>query len=275
MTRAGTIPLSEIEWIKIHFNTRRRKSNKAGLQQLLTDTGGDLILNAAIFLWSGKPCCHLKADGVVKCKPDYGAWAISWDSPADFSVIAAPNNKANYMACVKCIIDGKKPIKMDYQPDMKYPCNRTAVGIKDGRFAYYCTEDNLEPEDLQERLFNAGWHDAIMMDGGGSACCMDSDGNGFAGDGRYIPFYLVVKLKGSKAVCPHSEPTKNIRKGSIGSGAKWVQWHLNQRGANLTVDGIFGSKSVEALIAFQKSVFTNPSDWDGICGPATRTKLKL
>lgn len=194
MTRAGTIPLSDIEWIKIHFNTRKRKSNKAGLKQLLTDTGGDLIMNAAIFLRSGNPCCHLKADGVVKCKPDYGTWAISWNEPADFSVIAAPNDKANYMACVKCVIASNK-VPMDYQPDMKYACNRTAVGVKEGRFCYYCTEDNLEPEDLQEILYDAGWDNAIMMDGGGSACCMDKDGSGFAGDGRYIPFYLVLKLK--------------------------------------------------------------------------------
>lgn len=195
MTRAGTVPLLDIEWIRIHFNTRRRKSSKAGLKLLLQDTGGDLIMNAAIFLKSGVPCCHLKADGVVKCRPEgYSAWAISWDAPTDFGVTVAPNGKANYMACVKCIIGGRK-VAMDYQPDMKYACNRTAVGTREGRFAYYATEDNLSPEQLQERLYAAGWDNAIMMDGGGSACCMDSDGNGFAGDGRYIPFYLVVKLK--------------------------------------------------------------------------------
>ena len=196
MTRAGTIPLSDIEWIRIHFNTKRRKSTKAGLRQLLSDSGGDLILNAAIFLKSGNPCCHLKADGVVKCKPDYTTWAISWNTPADFAVRAVPDTKyANYMACVKCVINGHPIEKMDYQPDMAYATNRTAVGVKDGRFAYYCTEDNLTPEALRDRLFAAGWSDAIMMDGGGSACCMDKAGSGFAGDGRYIPFYLAVKLK--------------------------------------------------------------------------------
>lgn len=275
MTRAGTYPLSDIEWIKVHFNTKKRKSNKAGLKQLLADTGGDLIMNAAIFLSNGKPCCHLKADGVVKCKPNYTAWGISWNESADFSVIQVPNSKANYMECVHAIIAGKKIDPMNYGKDMAYACNRTAVGMKDGRFAYYCTEDNLTPEGLRNRLLDAGWSDAIMMDGGGSACIMDKAGNGFAGDGRYIPFYLVVRLKCSKAVCPFTEPTKSIRKGSIGTGAKWVQWHLNQRGANLTVDGIFGSKSAESLIAFQKSVFTSPDDWDGICGSATRAKLKL
>jgi len=194
MTRAGTYPLSDIEWIKIHFNTKKRKSNKAGLKQLLIDSGGDLIMNAAIFLRSGAPCCHLKADGVVKCQPNYTAWAISWNTAEDFAVRSVPDNSANYMACVKCLVNGKKVV-MDYQPDMAYATNRTAVGVKDRKFAYYCTEDNLKPEQLQDRLYEAGWSDAIMMDGGGSACCMDKDGNGFAGDGRYIPFYLVLKLK--------------------------------------------------------------------------------
>ena len=194
MTRAGTIPLSDIEWIRIQFNTKRRKCTKSGLKQLLQDSGGDLIFNAAIFLRSGLPCCHLKADGEVKCKPEYTAWAISWNTPLDFCVRAVPDCCANYMACVKCLIAGNK-VPMDYQKDMAYACNRVAIGTKEGRFAYYATEDNLTPEQLQERLFDAGWDYAIMMDGGGSACCMDKDGNGFAGDGRYIPFYIVVKLK--------------------------------------------------------------------------------
>jgi hypothetical protein len=195
MTRAGTIPLSDIEWIQVHFNTKRRKSTKSGLQQLLADAGGDIIMNAAIFLRNGAPCCHLKADGVVKCQPSYTAWGISWNEASDFCVERVASGKRNYMECVHAIIGGKKIEPMNYGKDMAYACNRTAVGTKDGRFAYYCTEDNLTPEALRDRLFAAGWSDAIMMDGGGSACCMDKNGNGFAGDGRYIPFYLVVKLK--------------------------------------------------------------------------------
>lgn len=204
MTKAGTIPLSDIEWIRIHYNTKRRKCNKSGLKQLLKDSGGDLILNAAIFLKNGSACTHMKADGIVKHKPaGYSAWAISWTKPEDFCVEVAPNNKANYMACVKCIIDGKK-VDMDYQPDMKYPCNRVAIGMKDGMFAYYATETNMEPEELQHELYMQEWDWAIMMDGGGSACIMDKNGDGFAGDGRYIPFYIVVKLK-EKDIEPKGE----------------------------------------------------------------------
>lgn len=195
MTRAGYFPLSDIEWIHIHFNTKRRKNTKAGLQQLLKDTGGDLIVNAAIFLRNGTPCCHLKADGVVKCKPNYTAWGISWNEASDYCVERVANGKQNYMECVHAVIGGKKIDPMNYGKDMAYACNRTAVGVKGDCFAYYCTEDNLTPEALRDRLLVAGWSDAIMMDGGGSACFMDKAGNGFAGDGRYIPFYLAVKLK--------------------------------------------------------------------------------
>lgn len=195
MTRAGFIPLSDIGWIRIHLNAKKRKSTKAGLKQLLTDTGGDLIMNAAIFLRSGAPCCHLKVDGVVKCKPSYTAWGISWNEASDFCVERVANDKKNYMECVHAVIAGKKIDPMNYGKDMAYACNRTAVGVKDGCFAYYCTEDNLTPEKLRDRLFAAGWSDAIMMDGGGSACILDKDGNGFGGDGRYIPFYLVLKFK--------------------------------------------------------------------------------
>lgn len=205
MTRAGTIPLSSIERIQIYFNTKRYKSTTYNLKRILTETGGDFIMNAAIFLRSGKPCCHLKADGVVKCSPSYRAWAIAWNQAEDFEVATVPNTKANYMECVHAIINGKKIDPMNYGKDMAYRTHRTAVGTKEGRFAYYVTQDNLSPEMLRDRLFDAGWDNAIMMDGGGSTCFMDKDGKGFTGDGRYIPFFLVVHLKHDDAFEPKGE----------------------------------------------------------------------
>ena len=198
MTRAGTIPLSEIEWVKIYFNTRKLRSTTNNLKRMMTETGGDFIMNAAIFLRSGKPCCHLKSDGVVKCKPNYNAWGISWDEAGDFSVKRVPNSDRNYMECVHAIINGEKIARINYGKDMAYRTHRTAVGTKDGRFAYYVTQNNYSPEQLRDVLLAAGWDNAIMMYGGGSTCFMDSSGNGFTGDGRVIPFFLVVKLKPKK-----------------------------------------------------------------------------
>ena len=205
MTRAGTIPLSEIEWVKIYFNSKRLRSTTTNLKRMLTETGGDFLMNAAIFLRSLKPCCHLKADGAVKCKPNYTAWGISWNAASDFTVEQVPSSRANYMECVHAIIGGKKIEPMHYGADMKYKTHRTAVGTKDGRFAYYVTQNNYSPEQLRDVLSGAGWDNAIMMDGGGSTCFMDSDWNGFTGDGRVIPFFLAVKLKHGDAFEPKGE----------------------------------------------------------------------
>ena len=205
MTRSGTIPLSEIEWVKIYFNTRKLRSTTNNLKRMLVDSGGNFLMNAAIFLRSGKLCCHLKADGAVKCKPNYTAWGISWNAASDFTVEQVPSSKANYMECVHAIIGGKKIDQMHYGADMKYKTHRTAVGTKDGRFAYYVTQNNYSPEQLRDVLYGAGWDNAIMMDGGGSTCFMDSDGNGFTGDGRVIPFFLAVKLKHGDAFEPKGE----------------------------------------------------------------------
>ena len=279
MTIVDAIPLSDIEWVKIYFNTKKRKSTMDNLKRMLTETGGDFMMNSAIFLRSMKPCCHLKADGSVKCKPNYTAWGISWNNADDFTVERMPSAKSNYMECVHVILAGKKIDPVRCNADMMYKTHRTAVGTKDGKFAYYVTNKNYSPEQLRDVLFSLGWDNAIMMDGGGSTCFIDNGGKGFTGDGRVIPFFLVVKMKrktnDDSTYCPYKEPTTTIRRGSSGTGACWVQWHLNRHGANLIVDGDFGSKSVAALLKFQKSAFTSKDDWDGLCGKATREKLKL
>ena len=193
MTRAGTIPLSQIASIQIYAKIVR--NNKSGMQRVLQETGGSFCMNGPIFLRSLKACCHLKADGKVLCAPNYGAWAISWNTPADFGVKKAPNGDGSWAECVHLIVGGQKISPIHCGGDMRYACNRTAVGVKEGRFAYYATETNYTPEQLRDVLAAAGWSDAIMMDGGGSTCFLDREGQGFAGDGRTIPFWLVVTLR--------------------------------------------------------------------------------
>ena len=70
---------------------------------------------------------------------------------------------------------------------------------------------------------------------------------------------------------PYSEPTTLVRKGSTGTGVKWVQDMLNHNGYSLTVDGAFGTKTYNAVVNFQKS---KNLTIDGIVGVATRTALK-
>ena len=197
-TRAGTVPLSDLQFLKIYFNRKRLRSTPANLRKMLAETGGDAICNGSIFLRDQTPACHLKADGKVRKAPDYRAWAISWNTPADFGVKAVPNGDANYMECVHLIIGGKKISPVTCGADMRYRAPRTAIGTKNGRFAYYVSRERHTPEQLRDLLAASGWDNAIMMDGGGSTCFMDAAWEGFTGDGRVIPFFLVWKLKSKK-----------------------------------------------------------------------------
>ena len=204
-TRAGTVPLSDLQFIKIYFNRKRLRSTTANLKKMLAEAGGDAICNGSIFLRNQTPACHLKADGKVYKAPNYRAWAISWDTPADFGVKTVPNGDRNYMECVHLIIDGKKISPIHCGADMRYRAPRTAIGTKNGRFAYYVSKDRHTPEQLRDLLAASGWDNAIMMDGGGSTCFMDSTGKGFTGDGRIIPFFLVWKYKSCDAFEPEGE----------------------------------------------------------------------
>ncbi len=194
-TRAGTVPLSDLQFLKIYFNRKRLRSTPANLRKMLAETGGDAICNGSIFLRDQTPACHLKADGRVYKAPDYRAWAVSWNTPADFGVKTVPNGDANYMECVHLIISGKKISPVTCGADMRYRAPRTAIGTKGGRYAYYVSRERHTPEQLRDLLAASGWDSAIMMDGGGSTCFMDAAGEGFTGDGRVIPFFLVWKLK--------------------------------------------------------------------------------
>lgn len=205
MIRAGTIPLQDLQWLRIYFNRKRLRSTTANLKKMLAETGGDAICNGSIFLRNQQPACHLKADGKVYKAPDYRAWAISWNTPEDFGVKTVPNGDANYMECVHLIIGGKKISPVTCGADMRYRAPRTAIGTKNGRFAYYVSKDRRSPEQLRDLLVSSGWDNAIMMDGGGSTCFMDKDGKGFTGDGRVIPFFLVWKLKSKKTEEPKGE----------------------------------------------------------------------
>lgn len=204
-TRAGTVPLSDLQFIKIYFNRKRLRSTTANLMKMLAEAGGDAICNGSIFLRNQTPACHLKADGKVYKAPNYRAWAVSWNTPADFGVKTVPNGDRNYMECVHLIIGGKKINPIHCGADMRYRAPRTAIGTKDGRFAYYVSKDRRSPEQLRNLLAASGWDNAIMMDGGGSTCFMDSTGKGFTGDGRVIPFFLVWKYKSGDAFEPEGE----------------------------------------------------------------------
>lgn len=286
MTFSGTIDLDKIAKIGFYFNTKRYPESK--IATMLKESGGDIIMNASIFLRNGKPACYLKADGVKKCTPTYDAYGLSWSTPpTDLAMTRMKNcTKANYIHDCYLIVNKQKIAKPNYGDDRYYACNRTAIGMKNGKFAYYVTETNLHPEQLRDILYNAGWSDAIMLDGGGSTTINFKEGKGFIGSDpkRYIPFYLVIYLKHTTPVqntpnsCPYAEPLTLVMKGDRGDSVRWAQWNLVRLGYDIGkygVDGDFGTGTKNAVIALQKKAYpTDRSQWDGIVGLNTRKLLR-
>lgn len=194
MQFAATYPLEQIRRLQIYNNMKRYKETE--LDKILAETGGSFVFGGPIFLSDLSACCHLKGDGTVYGAPDYQVWGMAWGQDIqDYAMRRLPCDADNYVECVALIVDGDSLASPNYQPDMGGRRPRQAIGSKDGRFAYIVTQTPYTPEDLRDALAAAGWDSAVMLDGGGSVCYQDRDGNGFACDGdRVIPYYIVVHL---------------------------------------------------------------------------------
>lgn len=68
---------------------------------------------------------------------------------------------------------------------------------------------------------------------------------------------------------PYKCTDKIMKSGSRGESVKWLQYRLNELGYNLSIDGVYGSRTAAAVKDYQSKVFC-----DGICGPLTLDKLK-
>ena len=191
---AVTIPLRRIDRIRLYINTARKS-----LAAIRAETGADYLLNGTLYdMVSFLTVCHLKADGEVFCRPAYSVAGYAWDRGEDLSMVALPDEaRQNYIACTPLIVGGKRVGKLTYDLGQGGKRGRSAMGIKDGRLALYCTRDGgtmaRTPEQLRDDLLAAGWESAIMLDGGGSSQC------DFAGQqvesGRAVHDLILVYLK--------------------------------------------------------------------------------
>lgn len=207
---AVTIPLENIRRIQIYINRSPRKT-KAAIKK---ETGADYILNGTLYnMKTGAVNCHLKVDGEVIASPAYTVAGYAWNEGSDIALDTLPNAYAkNYIACTPLIVSGKKLSKLTYDAGQGGTRGRSAIGIKQGRLALYCTKDGTSaartPEQLRDDLAAAGWESAVMLDGGGSSQC------DFAGatvySSRLVQHYILVYLKGQDDTTDPKEGTPMI-----------------------------------------------------------------
>lgn len=239
--------------------------------QIKAKTGCTAVINGGLYdMAKFRPIAQFKINGSILAKEDWGMnYGLGWDADGQPHMTAAMNDFYNFVGCV-CMIRDKKAVKLSYPADMGGARQRSAVGyFPDGRVWMYATSAPTTPEKLQQIAVSNGVEAAIMLDGGASTQCDFPSGS--IASARRVNNFILAFAGDTKHVCPYPEPCANVRKGSTGIGAKWVQWMLNQHGYGLAVDGDFGVKSDAALRDFQRS---NGLTVDGICGKLTRAVLK-
>ena len=253
-------------YLQIYVNTNRKS-----LAQIKAETGCKAIINGGLFDMSTfQPNCHLKVNGNVFVSDPYTYWGYGWNNGEQPILVNNYFNLDNYICCVCMVRNGQRE-QMYYNSAVGGSRPRTAIGLfPDGRIWMYANTTSKTPEQLQDLAISKGLKSAIMLDGGGSTQCIFPHGY-IQSSRRVHNCILAFDELPSRPVCPYTEPNYYIQYGSSGEGAKWVQWHLNQHGYNLEVDGIFGNLSTNALRNFQS---THGLDVDGICGALTRAELK-
>ena len=142
-----------------------------------------------------------------------------------------------------------------------YTGNEANLLKNTGKFDILTDSKYLKSDTLLKRgdiLLKEGSHTVVVLSNGSGATTATTTTS-------------VSAATTTKATNPYKEPTTNIKKGSKGTGVKWVQWELNQAGASLAIDGVAGDKTDAAIRAYQKKKGLTV---DGIVGKLTRAKMK-
>ena len=127
---------------------------------------------------------------------------------------------------------------------------------------------------LNAKGFNAGSVDGIFGKNTRAAVMAFQKANGLAADG-IVGKLTWAKLYDTTAALPAASTATGtqpmVYRGSRGDAVRKLQELLNKKGFDCgAVDGIFGSKTYAAVVAFQKA---NGLSADGIVGPLTWGKL--
>lgn len=131
--------------------------------------------------------------------------------------------------------------------------------------------NNLDMGELPYTVWVAEWNSKCTYKGSYSFWQYTDRGQ-LVGINGYVDFSERCDFAADS--CPYAAPILTKKKGSTGEGVKWIQCKLNRSGAALKIDGIYGSLTESAVLTFQKKVFEDKKEWDGIVGKKTRNKLK-
>lgn len=234
------------------------------------------ICNAGFFdMKTFKPIFGLKCDGEILSN-DWGKGWIGFNGKNIIyhSPSVLPNDCTDAVSGYPVLIENGLKSKLFTHCVDNSDRGRTMLGFNNDEVILSVISDVSGSSDftLDEELnymLNQKCTYAINLDGGGSSQCI-FNGKTITSS-RIVNNFIYIVADPDTNICPYIEPTKALKKGAKGENVKWLQWHLNKFGYNLTIDGSFGPGTDLAFRDFQKK---HGLKVDGSCGPASRKVLK-
>ncbi len=206
------IPLSSVERIELRVTNCRKT-----LSQVKAETKAHYVLNGGMWNPDGSACPLLKVGGVMRSGTPWRAMGYAWDKGPDIHMTSEYGGADNFIAVTALISSGEPVDKPSYGSAQGGKRGRSAIGLRGGSLALYCsgdgTGDEATPETLRDELAGLGWSSAVMLDGGGSSQC------NFGGEritaSRKVHNWICVYLKQGGTETPPEEEDKPMRKHTV------------------------------------------------------------
>ena len=196
------IPLSSVERIELRVTNCRKT-----LSQVKAETKAHYVLNGGMWNPDGSACPLLKVGGVMLSGTPWRPMGYAWDKGPDIRMTSEYGGAANFIAVTALVTSGKPVDKPSYGSAQGGKRGRSAIGLRGGSLALYCsgdgTGDAATPETLRDELAGLGWASAVMLDGGGSSQC-DFGGERITAS-RKVHNWICVYLKQAGQAPPEQE----------------------------------------------------------------------
>ena len=167
----------------------------------------------------------------------------------------------------------------------EYYDGKNAVRITDYFRAYPSIEASVE--DYMDLLCSSKRYAGALNRNTPRECIQGIKDGGYATSPTYVQTIMSIvdkynltkydpgtggrpKAEAPKDYTPFAVPKTTLRRGITGQDVKWLQYEMNRRGYQISVDGIFGPKTEAAVKEYQKK---QGLVVDGIVGARTRGEL--
>ena len=200
------IPLSSVERIELRVTNCRKT-----LSQVKAETKAHYVLNGGMWNPDGTPCPLLKVGGAMLSGTPWRPMGYAWDKGPDIRMTSEHEGADNFIAVTALIASGKPVDKPSYGSAQGGKRGRSAIGLRGGSLALYCsgdgTGDAATPETLRDELAGLGCEVCIVVGAGNiwrgrSGVGMDRSTADYMGMLATILNAMAVQDALEKAGCP-------------------------------------------------------------------------